>query len=66
MPNYEYRCNNCRCVWIVWQFITEKIYKRLGCPICKIMQNVTRLIGSGSTIIFKGRDWPGKEIKRRK
>jgi putative FmdB family regulatory protein len=50
MPTYEYECTNCNKIFEVFQRITEEPLK--SCPTCK--NKVSRLIGGGSGIIFKG------------
>jgi putative FmdB family regulatory protein len=50
MPTYEYECEKCKHRFEVFQSITASPLK--GCPKCS--GNVRRLIGTGSTIIFKG------------
>jgi len=43
------------------QSMTAKSLKK--CPSCK-QKTLTRLIGSGAGIVFKG-SWPGQDIKRK-
>jgi putative FmdB family regulatory protein len=50
VPTYEYECNHCKYTFEVFQKITEAPLK--ACPKCN--KKVTRLIGGGSGIIFKG------------
>lgn len=50
MPTYEYECEKCGYRFERFQSMTDKPLKT--CPKCK--GPVTRLIGSGSGIIFKG------------
>jgi putative FmdB family regulatory protein len=50
MPTYEYECNKCGHRFEKFQSITEKPLQR--CPECK--GKVSRLIGTGAGIIFKG------------
>ncbi|MFY9402663.1 MAG: FmdB family zinc ribbon protein [Candidatus Omnitrophota bacterium] len=50
MPTYEYECTNCNKIFEVFQRITEEPLK--SCPKCK--NKISRLIGGGSGIIFKG------------
>lgn len=49
MPTYEYRCNECGHVFELFQVMTADPVTT--CPKCG--GPVTRLIGSGSAIIFK-------------
>ena len=50
MPTYEYECKNCEKVFDIFQKITDKPIEK--CPKCH--KKITRLIGGGSGIIFKG------------
>ncbi len=50
MPTYEYECTNCNKVFEVFQQITEAPLKK--CPKCN--KKISRLIGGGSGVIFKG------------
>jgi len=50
MPTYEYECRHCGHRFELSQKITDKPLSQ--CPKCS--KKVTRLIGSGSGIIFKG------------
>ena len=50
MPTYEYECRNCNKVFDIFQKITDKPIEK--CPKCH--KKVSRLIGGGSGIIFKG------------
>ena len=50
MPTYEYRCNNCGKRFDLFQKMSEKPIST--CPFCE--GNVTRIIGTGMGIIFKG------------
>jgi len=50
MPTYEYKCNSCGYSFDVFQWMSEKPLK-----IClKCSKKVTRVIGSGGGILFKG------------
>ncbi|GJQ58542.1 MAG: zinc ribbon domain-containing protein [Candidatus Scalindua sp. AMX11] len=51
MPTYDYRCNACNHEFELFHSIKDKPIKK--CPKCKKL-TVERLIGAGSTIIFKG------------
>jgi len=50
MPTYEYECKNCNKVFDIFQKITDKAIEK--CPKCH--KKISRLIGGGSGIIFKG------------
>ena len=50
MPTYEYECDKCKHKFDVFQSMSAKHIKK--CPECG--GKVTRLLGSGSGIIFKG------------
>ncbi|MDP7653579.1 MAG: zinc ribbon domain-containing protein [Candidatus Marinimicrobia bacterium] len=50
MPTYEYSCNECRHLFEYFQKMTDDPLK--VCPECS--GSVTRLIGGGSGLIFKG------------
>ena len=52
MPTYEYRCDKCGYAFERFQVITAEPVA--GCPKCN--GPVTRLIGGGSAIIFRGSD----------
>ncbi|MFH1594061.1 MAG: FmdB family zinc ribbon protein [Candidatus Omnitrophota bacterium] len=50
MPTYEYECQSCKEHFDVFQSMTDEPLS--ACPKCG--GSVSRLIGSGSGIIFKG------------
>jgi len=57
MPTYEYKCTKCGKITEVFQSITEKARRKLkpdDNPRCACNATVTRLIGTGGGIIFKG------------
>lgn len=57
MPTYEYQCSKCGSVTEVFQAITEPARRKLRSsdnPQCECHAVVTRLIGSGAGVIFKG------------
>ncbi len=57
MPTYEYECTKCGTITEVFQSITEKARRKLKKtdePKCDCNAPVTRLIGTGGGIIFKG------------
>ena len=51
MPTYDYRCDECEHTFEYYQPITSKPLRR--CPKCG-RNRVTRLIGTGGGVIFKG------------
>ena len=51
MPTYDYECDACKHKWEEFQSIKAEATKK--CPECK-KKKLRRLIGSGSSIIFKG------------
>lgn len=51
MPTYDYECNACNHAMELFQSITAKHIRK--CPECGKLK-LKRLIGAGSTIIFKG------------
>ena len=61
MPTYDFKCKSC-------EHMMERFYqmstvpKTHKCPECG--KRMKRLIGPGSTIIFKGGGWPGEESKK--
>lgn len=50
MPTYDYKCLNCGYAFEYFQRITEESLS--NCPLCS--GHVKRLIGAGSSPIFKG------------
>ena len=67
MPTYDYECDACNHAFELFQSITDKHIKK--CPECGKLK-VRRLIGAGSTIIFKGSgfyqtDYRSEEYKSR-
>ncbi len=67
MPTYDYECSACNHALELFQSITAKHIKK--CPECGKMK-LKRLIGAGSTIIFKGSgfyqtDYRSEEYKSR-
>jgi len=51
MPTYEYECGSCGHRYELFQLITARPIKK--CPECG-RRTAVRLIGTGSSIIFKG------------
>lgn len=67
MPTYDYECNACNHTLELFQSITAKHIRK--CPACGKLK-LKRLIGAGSTIIFKGSgfyqtDYRSEEYKSR-
>ncbi len=67
MPTYDYECDACNHAFELFQSITDKHIRK--CPECGKLK-VRRLIGAGSTIIFKGSgfyqtDYRSEEYKSR-
>ena len=50
MPTYEYECNKCKHRFDLFQTMSAELLKK--CPECG--GKVTRLLGTGSGVIFKG------------
>ncbi len=67
MPTYDYECDACNHAFELFQSITAAHIRK--CPECGKLK-VKRLIGAGSTIIFKGpgfyqTDYRSEEYKSR-
>ncbi len=67
MPTYDYECGACNHAFELFQSITAKHIKK--CPECGKLK-AKRLIGAGSTVIFKGSgfyqtDYRSEEYKSR-
>lgn len=67
MPTYDYECAACNHTFELFQSITDKHIRK--CPECGELK-AKRLIGAGSTIIFKGSgfyqtDYRSEEYKSR-
>ena len=65
MPTYDYECDACNHAFEMFQSITARHIRK--CPECGKLK-IKRLIGAGSTIIFKGSgfyqtDYRSKEYK---
>ena len=56
MPTYEYECKECGKVFELFQSIKAKTKRiiRTECTQCNNRAPVTRLIGAGAAILFKG------------
>lgn len=66
MPTYEYECANCNKTFDIFQKITDKPLDK--CPKCH--KKISRLIGGGGGVIFKGSgfyatDYPKSKSKSR-
>jgi len=60
MPTYEYECTNCNKIFDIFQKMTDKPLEK--CPKCH--KKITRLIGGGSGIIFKGPGFYATDYKK--
>lgn len=54
MPTYEYQCEECGSVFDVFQSIKASPLKKAECECCGKLRKVSRLIGTGAAVIFKG------------
>ncbi|MBX3395458.1 MAG: zinc ribbon domain-containing protein [Phycisphaerae bacterium] len=54
MPTYEYQCEECGSVFDVFQSIKASPLKKAECETCGKLRRVSRLIGTGAAVIFKG------------
>jgi len=61
MPTYEYKCEKCGHEFEVFQSMTEPPVKK--CPECG--GPVTKLIGTGAGLIFKGSGFYETDYKRK-
>lgn len=61
MPTYEYECKHCGYRFEAFQKITDKPLDK--CPKCS--QNVKRLIGKGSGLIFKGSGFYATDYRKK-
>ena len=62
MPTYEYECEKCKKRFDHFQSMTSKLLKK--CPECG--GKITRLLGAGSGIIFKGSGFYQTDYKNKK
>lgn len=62
MPTYEYECDACGHAFEEFQAMSAKPLKK--CPECK-KNKLTRLIGAGAGIIFKGSGFYETDYKRK-
>ena len=65
MPTYEYQCKKCGKVFELFQSITAPARKTLktDCAKCNNRAPVTRLIGAGGGVIFKGSGFYGTDYR---
>ncbi len=63
MPTYEYKCKNCKESVDIFHSITADHVKE--CPNCKT-ESLSRMIGAGSGIIFKGSGFYETDYKDKK
>ena len=59
MITYQYKCNICGVEWEEMQRITDKPLTK--CLICK---GYSERIISKPSVLFKGKGWAGKDIKK--
>lgn len=62
MPTYEYECESCGHSFEEFQYMSDKPLRK--CPQCG-KAKLTRLIGSGAGIIFKGSGFYETDYKRK-
>lgn len=67
MPTYDYQCEGCNHTFELFQLMSAKPVRK--CPECGKFK-IKRLIGAGSTVIFKGSgfyqtDYRSEEYKSR-
>ncbi len=60
MPTYDYECNSCHHRFEAFQGMNDAPLKK--CPECG--KKVTRLIGSGAGVIFKGSGFYATDYKK--
>lgn len=60
MPTYEYECRDCGHNFDAFQNISADPVS--VCPKCN--GKVKRMVGTGSGFIFKGKGFPGNDIKK--
>ena len=62
MPTYQYQCESCQHAFEVLQTMTEPKLRK--CPACAKLR-LSRLIGSGAGIIFKGTGFYETDYKKK-
>ena len=60
MPTYDYECDKCKHKFEAFQLMTAKLLKK--CPECG--GKITRLLGSGGGVIFKGSGFYQTDYKK--
>ncbi|MCP4849530.1 MAG: zinc ribbon domain-containing protein [Verrucomicrobiaceae bacterium] len=61
MPNYDYQCEKCGNIFEVFQSMNDK--KLTKCPDASCRGQVSRLLGTGAGIIFKGSGFYGTDYR---
>ena len=61
MPNYDYQCEKCGNISEVFQSMNDK--KLTKCPDTSCGGKVSRLLGTGAGIIFKGSGFYGTDYR---
>jgi putative FmdB family regulatory protein len=61
MPNYDYECEKCGNIFEVFQSMNDK--KLTKCPDASCRGKVSRLLGTGAGIIFKGSGFYGTDYR---
>lgn len=54
MPRYDYECNECGELQEVTQMMSDPVHQKLECQKCGRETAVTRCIGRGAGVIFRG------------
>ncbi|MFQ5962815.1 MAG: FmdB family zinc ribbon protein [Candidatus Scalinduaceae bacterium] len=62
MPTYDYKCTTCDHTFELFQSISTRPIRK--CPKCGKLK-LKRLIGAGSTIIFKGSGFYETDYRRK-
>lgn len=62
MPTYEYQCKKCEAVFEAFQSMTDPPLNE--CRECGAVGTVSRLIGAGAGLIFKGSGFYETDYKR--
>ncbi len=60
MPTYEYECVNCKKTFEIFQKMSDLPLDK--CPKCH--KKISRLIGAGSGIIFKGKGFYATDYRK--
>ena len=64
MPTYEYRCSKCRKIFEHFQSMTESPLTDCLDESCAGKGTMTRLIGAGAGVIFKGTGFYATDYKK--